>query len=104
MSKNTGKNLSKILRGKYSQKLLNHAKESASDALKTASKRAIQKAAEANGDLIGNKIANRIMKVSRMSPQNNSETIINEYDKEIPKEKYISPEEIQKIVDDLRLI
>ena len=39
------------------QKLLNHAKQSARDALKTTSKRVIQKKAEAAGDLIGIKIA-----------------------------------------------
>ena len=33
------------LSGKYSQKLLHHAKQSATDQLKTASKRAIQKIA-----------------------------------------------------------
>ena len=47
------------------------------------------------------KIANRITKVSRLSPQINSETITDEHDKEIPKEKYISPEERQKIIVDL---
>ena len=31
-----------------------------------------------------NKIANKITKVSRSSPQNNSETITDEHDKEIP--------------------
>ena len=36
--------------------------------------------------------------------QNNSQTITNEHDKEIPKERYISQEEIQKIIDDLALI
>ena len=44
------------------------------------------------------------MKFSRRSPQNNSETITNEHDKEIPKERYTSPEERKKIIDDLRLI
>ena len=63
----------------------------------------IQKTAEATGALIGNKIANRIMKVSRSSPQNNSETITNESDKEIPQERCISPEERQKIINYLRL-
>ena len=43
MGKNIGKNVSKNLSGKYSQKLLGHAKQSAVDAFKTASKRAIQK-------------------------------------------------------------
>ena len=45
------------------------------DVLKTASKRAIQKTAEATGDLIGNAIADKIMKSSKTSQQNNSETI-----------------------------
>ena len=48
--------------GKYSQNLLDHGKQSATDALKTSSKRTIQKTAEA-GDLIGNSIAGRITKV-----------------------------------------
>ena len=55
-----GKNLS----NKYNQKLLDTAKKSTTDAIKTASKRAIQKTTEATGDLIGNKIADKIMSVS----------------------------------------
>ena len=39
-----------------------------------------------------------------MSPQNNSDTLTNEYNKETPNERYISPEEKQKIIDVLRLI
>ena len=62
ISKNIGKNLSKNLTGKYSQKLLDHARKSATDPLKTSSKRVIQKAAGANGDLIGNKIADAVAK------------------------------------------
>ena len=50
--------------------LLHHAKQSATDALKTNSKWAIQKTAEASDDLIGNKIANRNMKVSKNLQQN----------------------------------
>ena len=46
MGKNIGKNISKNLSGKYSQKLLDHAKQSTTDAFKTASKKAIQKTAE----------------------------------------------------------
>ena len=42
MGKNIGKNISKSLIGKYSQKLLDHAKQSATGALKTSSKRVIQ--------------------------------------------------------------
>ena len=44
------------------------------------------------------------MRVSRGSPQNNSQTFTSENDKEMPKERYISPEERQKIIDDLKLI
>ena len=40
IGKNIGKSISNNLSGKYSQKLLHHAKQSATDALKTASKRA----------------------------------------------------------------
>ena len=50
------------------QKLLDHAKQSARDAFKTASEREIQKTPEANGDLIGNKIANKITGLSK-NPQ-----------------------------------
>ena len=52
--KNMGKNISKNLRGKYSQKPLNHAKKSATYILKNSSKPVIQKTA--TGDLTGNKI------------------------------------------------
>ena len=41
MGKNIGKNISKNLSGKHSQNFLDHAKQSATDALKTSSKRAI---------------------------------------------------------------
>ena len=92
------------MRGKYSQKLLDHAKQSATDAVKTTWKRVIQKTTDATGDLIGNKIADKITKVSKNSQQNNSETVTNDHDKETPNERYISPEERQKIIDNLRLI
>ena len=72
----------------------------------------IQKIAEATGYLIGNKIANAVSKsynskttkASNNSQQNNSETVTNKHDKEILEERCISPEERQKIIDDLRLI
>ena len=50
---------------KYGKKLVDAAKKSTTDAIKTASKRAIQKNAEAAGGLIGNKIANKITSVSK---------------------------------------
>ena len=43
----------------------------------------------------------KITKVLKNSQQNNSEGVTNQNDKEIPKERYISPEERQKILDDL---
>ena len=43
MGRNIGKNISKNLSNKYSQRLIDHAKQSATDTLKTASKRVIQK-------------------------------------------------------------
>ena len=42
LGKNVAKNICKNLSNKYSPKLLDHAKQSATDALKTASKREIQ--------------------------------------------------------------
>ena len=51
------KNIGKIVSGKYSRKLLDTAKKSTADAIKTASKRAIQKTAQATGDLVGNNTA-----------------------------------------------
>ena len=106
MGKCIGKNISKNVSDKYSKKFLDHAKHSATDAFKTSSKRAIQKTAGGTGDLIGNKIANAVTKsygnkirVGSKSPQqNNSETVTNEHDNEIPKERYICPEERQELL------
>ena len=105
MGKSIGKNISKNLSVKHGagmlamrKKLLDHAKKSATDAIKTFPKKVIQKTVEATGDLIGNTIVNRITKVL-----NDSETVTNEHDKEMPKEIYISPEEMKEIIDELRL-
>ena len=105
MSKNIGKSTSKNLSGKYRQKPLDHAKQSAVAALKTALKRVVHRKSEATGDLIYNKIT----KVSKTLPQSNLQIVTNETEnigfyREIPKEKYVSPEKGQKIIDDLRLI
>ena len=64
------RNIGKDISSKYNQKLFDHAKQSATDALTTALKRVIQKAAEATGDLTGNKTADKITRVSKTSPQN----------------------------------
>ena len=46
----------------------------------------------------------KITRVSKNSQQSNSGTVTNENDKKISKETYISPEERQKIVDNLKSI
>ena len=109
VDKNIGKFISKNLSSKCSQKLLDYSKEYTTNARKTVSKTAFQKMSEETGDLIGNKIADKITKVSRVSPQKSSEIVKNEagnigFDREIPKERYISPEKRQKIIDNLRLM
>ena len=52
----------------------NHAKQSATDALKTTSQRVIQKTVEATSNLIGNKISDKVTRVSKSSQKNNSES------------------------------
>ena len=100
-AKSMGKNLS----NKYGQKLLDSAKKLTTDAIKTASERAIQKAAEASGDLIGYRIADKITSVSKKSSaelQSKNDDANNEI--EASKKRYISPEERQQIIDELRLV
>ena len=107
-AKNMGTHVTKVaenLSNKYSQKLLDTTKKSTTDAIKSALKRAIQRTAEAIGDLIGNKIANKITNNSKKSSielhlQNNES---NE-EIETPKQRYISPEKRQQIIDELRLV
>ena len=57
--------MDKNLSNKYSQKLLDSAEKSGTDAIKTTSKKTIQKTAEATGDLIGDKIADKITSASK---------------------------------------
>ena len=97
------KNMGTHLRNKYSQKLLDTSEKSTTDAIKTASKRAIQKTAEATGDLIGNKIADKITSISKKT-QNNESEAGRASPKDVPNNRYISPEEIQQISDELRLV
>ena len=113
-ARNIGTHAAKVAKNmsnRYSQKLVDSAKKSATDAIKTASKRAIQKTAEATGDLIGNKIADKITVkpspkdiTSASKKSHNEEIQSNEVNNEIPKERYISLKERQKIIDELRLI
>ena len=105
IAKNIGRNIS----NKYSQKLVDSAKTSATDAIKAASKRAIQKTAEATEDLIDNKIADKITSASKKSKElapmelHSTELQPKETNNEIPKERYIPPQERQQIIDELRL-
>ena len=100
-AKNIGKNIS----NKYGQNLLDSAKKSTTDAIKTTSKRAIQKTAEATVDLIGNKISDKITNVSKKStkelPNDGTEVDV---ERATTKKRYISPEERQQIIDELRLV
>ena len=75
---------------KYSKYLMDLSKTFA----KTAGKNILNETAKATGDLIGNKIADKIT----AKPHNKDEVI-----KGIPKERYISLKERQKIIDELKL-
>ena len=91
---------------KYSQNLLDSAKKSTTDAIKTASKRAIQKTAKANGNLIGNKITDKITSISKSPKEFHSKELHSKADEnetEKPKERYISSERRQQIIDELTL-
>ena len=74
---------------KYSKSLMDLSKNFA----KTAGKKILKETAKATGDLIGNKIADKIT----AKPHNKDEFING-----IPKERYISPKERQKIIDELK--
>ena len=88
---------------KYGKKLVDTAKQSATNAIKAASKRAILKTAEATGDLVGNKIADKITSVSKKSTKK-LPTIDEDVELTTHKKRYISPEERQQIIDELWLI
>ena len=55
--------------------------------------------------MIGNKIADKITSVSKkyIKELTNDETEAD-VERDTPKERYISPEERQKIIDELRLV
>ena len=78
---------------KYVKSLRNASKTFA----KTAGKEILKETAKATGDLIGNKIADKI--TAKPSKKSQSDEFIYG----IPKERYISPKERQKIIDELRL-
>ena len=88
---------------KYGKKLFDTAKKSATDAIKTASKRAIQKTAEETDKLVGNKIADKITNVSKKK-SNNENNDNDDVKLATLKKRYISPEDRQQIIDELRLV
>ena len=88
---------------KYRKKLLDTAKKSAKDAIKTASKRVIQKTVGATGDLVGNTIADKITSDSKKSTKE-LPTIDEVEELKTHKKRYISPKERQQIIDELRLV
>ena len=86
---------------KYSKSLMHKGIDVSKKFAKTAGKNILKKTAKATGDLIGNEIADKVTSASKKSF--NEEIQSNEVIKEIPKERYISPKERQKIIDELRL-
>ena len=102
-ARNIGTHAAKVAKNmsdKYSQKLLDTAKKSATDAIKTASKRAIQKPAEATGDLVSNKIAGKITSASKffLKKPHDEEIQSAEVNNEIRKERYISQKKGNKLL------
>ena len=81
------------LSDKYSKSLMDKGIDVSKTFAKTAGKKILKETAEATGDLIGSKIADKITS----KPHN------EEVNNEKPKERYISPKERQKIIDELKL-
>ena len=94
----------------YCKKLTDTAIKTGKDFATIAGKKIIHKSAEATGGLIGNKIADKI--TAKPSPKDVTSTLkkshteeiqSNEVNNEIPKERYISSKERQKIIDESKL-
>ena len=79
----------KNFNGKHSKSLIDKGIDVSKNIAKTAGKRILKKSAEAIGNLISNKIADKIT----AKPIKNNVT----------NKKYISPEERQEIIDELKL-
>ena len=67
---------------------------------KTAGKKVLKETAKATRDLIGNKIADKI--TAKPSPKDVTSTSKKSHD-EVNNERYISPKERQKIIDELKI-
>ena len=80
---------------KYSKSLMDRGIDVSKKFAKTAGKNILKETAKATGDLIDNKIADKITSASKISHgEVNNETL---------KERYISPKDRQKIIDELKL-
>ena len=80
---------------KYSKSLMDKGIHVSKTFAKTAGKKILKETAKATGDLTGNKIADKITSASKKSH--------DEVNNEILKERYISPKERQKIINELKL-
>ena len=87
----------KYFSDKYSKSLMDKGIDVSKTFAKTAGRKILKETAEETGDLIGNKIADNI--TAKPSKKSQSDEVING----IPKERYISPKERQKIIDELKL-
>ena len=81
---------------KYSKSLMDEGIDLSKTFAKTAGKKILKETAKATGDSIGNKIADKI--TAKPSKKSHDEVING-----IPKERYISLKERQKIIDELKL-
>ena len=81
---------------KYSKSLMDKGIDLSKTFAKTTGKKILKEIAKATGDLIVNKIADKIT----AKPSKKSHDEVNY---EIPKERYISPKERQKIFYELKL-
>ena len=78
---------------KYSKSLMDKRIDVIKTFAKTASKKILKETTKATGDLISNKIADKITSASKKSH--------DEVNNEILKERYNSPKDRQKIIDEL---
>ena len=95
---------------KYSKSLTDKGIDESKKFAKTAGKKILKKTAKPPRDLIGNKIADKITAkpspkdvISASKKSHNEKIQSNEVNNEILKERYISPKERQKIIDELKL-
>ena len=80
---------------KYSKYLMDKGINVSKAFAKTTGKKILKETAKATGDLIGNKIIDKITSASKKSH--------NEVNNEILKERYISPKDRQRIINELKL-